>query len=113
MNLDLREREGVAILEVREQLTAGGGDRMLREAIDTLLASGRNQILLNLSRLHSMDSAGVGELVASYRMVERFGGKLKVLNAPSKVKKALTLAKLLPIFEIYDDEDRAISSFST
>ena len=113
MKLDLREKEGIAILEVRDELTAGGGDKALQEAVDTLLASGRNQILLNLSSLQSMDSAGVGELVASYRMVERFGGKLKILNAPSRVKRSLTLAKLLPIFEIYNDEKTALSSFST
>lgn len=112
MKLDLREKQGVSILEVKDRLTAGVGDQMLREAVDTLIASGRNQILVNLSKLHSMDSAGVGELVASYRMVERFGGKLKILNAPSKVKKSLSLAKLLPIFEIYEDEKTAIASFS-
>jgi anti-sigma B factor antagonist len=112
MKPDLREKQGVAILEPPGQLTVGGGDQVLREAVDTLLASGRTKILLNLSRLQSMDSAGVGELVASFRMVERFGGKLKILNAPSKVKKSLSLAKLLPIFEIFDDEDAAIASFS-
>ena len=113
MKLDLREKEGVAILEIKSELTSGGGDTILREAVDTILASGRSHILLNLSPLQSMDSAGVGELVASYRMVERFGGKLKILNAPSKVKKSLTLAKLLPIFEIFDDEKEAVASFST
>jgi anti-anti-sigma regulatory factor len=45
-------------------------------------------------------------------MVERFGGKLKILNAPTKVKKSLSLAKLLPIFEIFDEEQEAIASFS-
>jgi anti-sigma B factor antagonist len=112
MKLDLREKEGVAILEVKGPLTTGGGEKMLQEAVDTLIASGRTQILVNLSKLEFMDSAGIGELVASHRMVERFGGKLKILNAPSKVQKSLTLAKLLPIFEIFDNEEKAISSFS-
>jgi anti-sigma B factor antagonist len=112
MKLDLREKQGVSILDVRGPLTLGGGERMLQEAVDTLVASGRTQILLNLSQLEFMDSAGVGELVASHRMVERFGGKLKILNAPSKVHKSLSLAKLLPIFEIFDDETEAVQSFT-
>jgi anti-sigma B factor antagonist len=112
MKLDLREKQGVAILDVEGPLTLGGGETMLQEAVDTLVASGRTQILLNLSRLEFMDSAGVGELVASYRMVERFGGVLKILNAPSKVHKSLSLAKLLPIFEIFDDEKEAVASFA-
>ncbi len=84
---------------------------MFREAIDTLAGSGRLAILVDLTRLQFMDSAGIGELVASFRMVEKFGGKLKILNAPSRIRKSLALAKLLPIFEIYDDEQEAISSF--
>ena len=112
MKLDLREKQGVAILDIVGPLTLGGGERMLQEAVDTLVASGRTQILLNLSRLEFMDSAGVGELVASHRMVERFGGRLKILNAPSKVQKSLSLAKLLPIFEIFDGESEAVQSFT-
>ena len=111
MKLDLRENQGVSVLDISGQLTAGGGAEMLREAVDTLVASGRTSILLNLSHLEFMDSAGLGELVASRRMVDRLGGKLKILNAPPKVYNSLTLAKLLPIFEVFDDEQEAIESF--
>jgi anti-sigma B factor antagonist len=113
MKLDLREKEEIAILELSGNLTSSGGDEMFREAIDTLAGSGRLEILLDCTRLEFMDSAGIGELVAGFRMVEKFGGKLKILKATSRVRKSLTLAKLLPIFEIYEDEQEAISSFST
>ena len=49
MKLDLREKKGVAILDMKGPLTLGGGERALQEAVDTLVASGRTQILLNLS----------------------------------------------------------------
>jgi anti-sigma B factor antagonist len=111
MKLDLRENNGVTILEVSGQLTSGGGDEMLQEAVDTLVASGRTRILINLSQVDFMDSAGVGELVASHRMVERFGGKLKILSASAKVRSSLSTSKLLPIFEVFDDEAEAVASF--
>ncbi|MFQ5792921.1 MAG: STAS domain-containing protein, partial [Acidobacteriota bacterium] len=93
------------------ELTLASGDEMLREASDTLVASGRTRILLNLSRLEFMDSAGLGELVSSHRMVQRFEGQLKILHAPPRIYSSLTIAKLLPIFEIFDDEAEAIASF--
>src|SRR3989304_9975055 len=111
MKLDLRESNGVAILEIAGQLNSGGSDQMLQEAIDTLVASGRTRILVNLSRVDFMDSAGMGELVASHRMVERFGGKLKILSASPKVQSTLSTSKLLPLFEVFDDEVEAIASF--
>lgn len=111
MKIDLRESKGVAILDVSGKLTGGGGDEMLREAVDTLVGSGRLRIVLNLSDIEFMDSAGVGELVASHRMVSRFGGQLKIANAPQKVYSSLSIAKLLPIFEVFDDEKKAVQSF--
>lgn len=111
MKLDLREKDDVAILVLGGQLTGGGGDEEFREAIDTLLASGRNEILVDFSDVTFMDSAGMGELVSGHRTVERFGGKLKLLNLSKRVHNSLTMSKLLPIFEIFDDEEAAVASF--
>lgn len=112
MKLDLREKDGVSILVLSGQLTGGGGDEEFREAIDTLLASDRNKILVDFSEVTFMDSTGMGELVSGHRTVERFGGRLKLLNPSKRVHNSLTMTKLLPIFEIFDDEDEAVKSFS-
>jgi len=111
MKLDLRESKGVTILDITGRVIAGGGDQMLQEAIDTLVAAGRTRIVVNLSGVDFIDSAGMGELVASHRMVERFGGQLKILKPHSRVETSLATAKLLPVFEIFDDESEAIDSF--
>ena len=111
MNLDLREKNGVSILVLSGKLAAGGADVQLREALDTLVASGRTRILVNFAEVTFMDSAGMGELVAGHRMGDRFSGTLKILNPSERVHSSLTMAKLLPIFEIFTDEDRALDSF--
>jgi anti-sigma B factor antagonist len=112
MKLDLREKDGVSILVLSGQLTGGGGDEEFREAIDTLLASNRQQILVDFSEVTFMDSTGMGELVSGHRTVERFGGKLKLLNPSKRVHNSLTMTKLLPIFEIFENEDDAVKSFA-
>ena len=112
MKLDLREKDGVSILVLSGQLTGGGGDEEFREAIDTLLASNRKQILVDFSDVTFMDSTGMGELVSGHRTVERFGGTLKLLNPSKRVHNSLTMTKLLPIFEIFDNEDDAVKSFA-
>ncbi len=112
MNLDLREKDGVNILVLGGQLTGGGGDEQFREAIDTLLAAGRAQILVDFTEITFMDSAGMGELVSGHRTVERFGGALKILNPNKRVHNSLTMAKLLPIFEVFDDEEKALGSYA-
>ena len=110
MKLDLREKGGISILVLGGQLTGGGGHEQFQEAIDTLLAGGRNQILVDFTEITFMDSAGMGELVSGHRTVERFGGKLKLLNPNERVHE-LPHDYLLPIFEVFDDEEKALASW--
>ena len=74
MDREVRERDGVAILELNGRLVDGGADRELREAVEELVDSGRVRILLDLRGLTSIDSCGLGELVASGRRVREAGG---------------------------------------
>jgi anti-anti-sigma factor len=111
MHVEVRQTKDVVILDLKGRLTAGLGDQILREAIDELLAEGRRHILLNLSEVAFLDSAGVGELVAGLRTARRFGAELKLLNMGERVYSALDMARLLPTFETYQDETEAIHAF--
>jgi anti-sigma B factor antagonist len=110
MKLDLQEDGAVSILVLNGQL-AVGEDEQFREAIDMLLGSGRSNILLDFTDLTFMDSMGIGELVSSYRTVERFGGSMKILKPSKRITDSLSLTRLLPIFEIFEDRNAAIASF--
>jgi anti-sigma B factor antagonist len=111
MHVELRKNDDVVIVDLKGKLTAGLGDQILRESIDELLAEDWKKILLNLSEVTFLDSAGVGELVAGLRTAQRFGASLKLVNASERVHSTLYIARLLPVFEIYRDEVQALASF--
>jgi len=111
MHVESRKQGDVVILELKGKLTAGLGDQILRETIDELLAEDWKKILVNLSEVSFMDSAGLGELVAGLRTAKRFGASLKVVNTNERVHSTLYIAKLLPIFEIYREEREALENF--
>jgi len=110
MKLDLEESGDVSILVLGGQL-AGTSSRSFREAMDMLIDSGRTMILLDFTKLTFMDSSGIGELVSSFRTINRLGGALKILKPGKRIQNTLTLTKLLPIFEVFEDRDEAVSSF--
>jgi anti-sigma B factor antagonist len=112
MHIEVRQSDDVMILDLKGRLTAGLGDQILRDAIDELLAEGRRRILLNLSEVSFLDSAGVGELVAGLKTSRRFQAELKLLNVGERVYSTLDMARLLPTFEIYNDESEAVRSYS-
>jgi anti-sigma B factor antagonist len=53
----------------------------------------------------------VGELVSTYTTVTNRGGRLKLMNLPSKVTDILQMTQLISVFETFDDEIEAIQSF--
>jgi anti-anti-sigma factor len=111
MHVDIRQAGDVVVADLSGKLTVGLGDRILRETIDTLLTDGWRKILVNLSEVTFMDSAGVGELVAGLRTARNVGASLKLLNANERVHSTLYIARLLPIFELYRDEKDALAHF--
>ena len=111
MHIEVRQAKDVMILDLKGRLTAGLGDQILREAVDELLAEGHRRILLNLSEVSFVDSAGVGELVAGLKTARRFQAELKLLNVGERVYSTLDMARLLPTFEIYGDEGEAVRSY--
>ncbi len=111
MHLEVRQTKNVVILDLKGKLTAGFGDQLLREAIDELLAERKSQILINLNDVAFLDSAGVGELVAGLKTARSFGAELKLLKVSGRVYSTLDMARLLPTFEIFEDEAKAINSF--
>ena len=93
------------------QITIGSGDSQLREVITNALNGGKNNILLDMSGVTTIDSSGIGELVGSYTTVTNRGGKLKLLHLPAKLNELLHVTQLITVFEVYENEGEAVKSF--
>lgn len=112
MHVEIRKVDDVVVVDLKGKLTIGLGDQILRETIDELLAENWRKILLNLSEVSFVDSAGVGELVEGMRTAKRFGAELKLLKLSDRVQSTLFMSRLLPIFEIYAEESEALAHFA-
>ena len=113
MQIENRQVGDVSIVKLHGRLVAGVGDIVLRDSMNELLADGSKKILLDLSAVTHIDSSGVGELVASSRIAQRFGSALKVVRAQEGVESVFHIAQILPLFSFYDDVDGALEAFSS
>jgi anti-sigma B factor antagonist len=111
LNIKERQAGDVTILDLSGKITIGEGSVQLREAVRRLLDDGKKKILLNLGDVSYVDSSGIGELVSSYTTTNNNGGQLKLLNLTKKIQDLLMITKLLTVFETYDNEEAAVSSF--
>jgi anti-sigma B factor antagonist len=107
-----RQFGSITIVDLRGSIDLGEASLTLRRTIRDLVESARIKIILNLSQVNSMDSAGVGELAGAYVPVKSKGGELKFLNPTKKVHDMLKITQLDKVFEVYIDEQTAIRSFS-
>lgn len=113
-DIQISERQAgdVTILDLGGKITIGEGSVALRGAIRRLLGEGKTKLLLNLGNVGYIDSSGIGELVSSFTAVNKEGGTLKLLNLTQKIQDLLAITKLLTVFDVYDSEADALSSFS-
>jgi anti-sigma B factor antagonist len=112
INISERQAGDVTILDLDGKVTIGEGSVALRNAIRRLLGEGKNKILLNLGGVGYIDSSGIGELVSSFTAVNKEGGTLKLLNLTQKIQDLLAITKLLTVFDVFENEAEALSSFS-
>jgi len=111
MEIQVREREGVRILDLKGELTAGKGVQRLREAVQSEIEAGHTKLILNMAGVDYIDSTGLGSLVVCFTRVQRAGGALKLLNLNRREIQLLVLTKLTTVFELFDDEQDAVNSF--
>jgi anti-sigma B factor antagonist len=111
LEIQTREREGIAILDLKGRITVGPEATALREKVSELSAAGKRNVILNLEGIDYIDSTGLGALVMCATSLRKSGGALKLLNLNRRNIELLVMTKLATVFEIFADEQDAISSF--
>ncbi len=112
MRVAVRHRGNVTVVDLKGDLVTDDGDEVLHDTVRTLIAEGRKRILVNLAHVDRMDSGGVGELVASWKLAHEFGAALKLLRPGDRVRFTLHLSQILPLLEVFEDENAAIAGFA-
>ena len=113
MHISERTVGDVVIVDLSGKVTlGGGGDVVLKDKMHSLVQQGTKKVLLNLSEVTYVDSAGLGEIVQSYATVMKNGGQLKLLNVTKRIHDLLSITKLLTVFECHDSEADGVASFA-
>jgi anti-sigma B factor antagonist len=101
----------VQVLTLKGDFKIGPAVDMFRAKIDDIVARGESRVVVDLAAVRMVDSSGIGALVRSLSLVKQRGGSLKLLKPAEQAMQTLKVVNLLKLFEIYDDEAKAVSSF--
>ncbi len=106
-----QEQDGISILQLKGRLTFGPEDLQLNDEIQHALATRVDRVVIDLGGVDKMDSAGLGTLLFASAELRRAGGGLALANLNSGHMKALLVAKLETVFQVFGSQVDAINSF--
>lgn len=90
--------------ETRILLLSGRFDKAARVPVETALAAGEGRlckhVILDFSRVSSIDSAGLGKLLLLYHSLRKKGSALTVMNPRPSVEELLHLVNLATVIPI-------------
>ncbi len=86
----------------------------LSESLDRALTDGEKWLILDLSRLGSVDQVGLGVLVKAVSSLDRVGGQLRLIHLSQELLDSLAESRLDSLFEgrIARDEDAALAGLA-
>jgi anti-sigma B factor antagonist len=103
--------EDVTVIRFAGSVQLIGASHELAELRRTVEGTGDTKVLIDLSRVSRIDSAGLGMLMNCYTHAVRNAGMLKLLHPNPQVQQVLAMTRIDTVVDTFHDEDAAITSF--
>lgn len=106
-----KEYKRVDLVEVNGRIDSSTAPQ-LEKALQSIIDEGRYRIVVDMSGVDFMSSAGLRALLSAVKQVRRFNrGDLRLANVQTKVAKAFELAGLNEVFQFFENDVDAVGSF--
>jgi len=100
----------VTVVELTGHLNLGNELMSLENAVKRLIADGARKLVIDVTRLDYIDSAGIGMLVGCNGQMDRAGGKMRVAGAQGMVAKSFEVVHMDRITSLDADVDAALGN---
>lgn len=104
----LSRKAGTSIINVNELCLDSGKAPVFKTELLRLIAAGTKKILVNLEKVKSIDSSGLGALTFGKRQLDEIGGEMSVCCVQKKVLSLFRIVALDRVFAIYDTVEDAL-----
>jgi anti-sigma B factor antagonist len=105
------EVDGVSVVELDGRIVLGEESNALREKLKSMVAAEKKKIVLNVANIKYIDSTGLGMLVAAHFSAKTQGASVRLCHLGKKFHDIMQVTRLLTVFDVYDTQAAAVSSF--
>ena len=114
MLLEMLERQvapDITVVELRGRLALGRESQRLEILVEELVKRGSRRVVLEMSGVEYIDSAGIGIVALAAGRLREAGGRLSVAAAPEgRVAQMLKVTQMDLIVKVAADSESAIAS---
>ncbi len=102
----------VVVLKISGRITLGRDCQQVEWKVEDLVKEKKSKLVLDLSAVEHVDSAGVGIIMMCYGKTKKSGGDLRLACVTGNVEKILRTVSLDRIFQFYPTAEAAAESFA-
>jgi len=108
VKFDRHSTNGIEVIEFSGNLDAVLAPEA-REEIKKIIGEGKSKLIFDLSRVTFLDSSGLSVFVSALKTARTDGGDVALLKLPPNIRALIELMRLHYVFDIFDDENAAIT----
>lgn len=101
----------ITVVELAGRLNLGNTLQSIESTIHKLIDEGARKLVVDLSSLTYIDSAGMGMLIGCNGRMEQAGGRMRVAGAKGMVAQSFSVAHVERILPFHPDADAACGAF--
>ena len=106
-----KQSGGVSVLRFKADAELTHSAQELDQLRKDVLQPSDSKVIIDLSRVTRIDSAGLGQLMSCYSHLVKNRGAMKMLNPTPEIKKLLDMTGLSTLIPTFNDETEAVQSF--
>ena len=110
MQITTRDVNDVKVVQIEGELDTGSSPEA-QQQLDQLREQGVKKILLDMTKLDFISSAGLRVVLATAQELKQAGGDLRVCSLNESIKEVFDISGFSNLLMVLDDETKALSGF--
>ncbi len=110
MQISDRQVGHTTIFDISGDIDLANSPEFRKALLREIRENRRPRVVMNLIRVRYIDSSGVASLIEGLKAARDLGTRFILFGLSGSAREVLNLSRLLTIFEVYDNEEQALTS---
>jgi anti-sigma B factor antagonist len=110
VQISARRADTATIFDVAGDIDLANSPEVRKALLREVRENRTPRVLMNFSKVRYIDSSGVASLVEGLKASRDLGSRFILFGLSGSAREVLQLSRLLKVFEVFDNEESALSS---